>query len=459
MYEGGGSSGLLMGLSARVTRIVEVVAVGALIALAAFVALGSVPTPAEWRAAAFFSGFGVVAAALTYRTSQATLGTISFLPYLSAAILSPNIAALLTVFVSTLVAEIVLRRPIIKLVFNISQHVFATAAGIVVYVSLGGRSAIEHPPGVVPFLALVITYFVLNKLAVSTVVAATDGTPTKQHWIRSMRGSALYDALAIPLILFFGIAYSRLGPGWSAVLALPMLGIRQLYRTVFALQKINEELLQLMVASIEARDPYTSGHSQRVARYARLIAGAAGMSTKLAERTEIAALLHDVGKIHEEFAVILRKPGRLTDEEFEVMKTHPAKSADLVSKVSHFADLVPAIQAHHEAWDGRGYPHRLRGQDIPLAARVIALADTIDAMTTSRPYRDALSAEVVRAELSREAGRQFDPAICERLLSPAMWAQMTREIEAASIAFPFSDAAAEPVLSGRTRELATLASG
>jgi len=445
-----------MSLSPRVTRIVEVVAVGALVALAAFVALGEVPSPEEWRAAAFFSGFGIIAAALTYRTSQATLGTISFLPYLSAAILAPNIAALITVLVSTLVAEIVLRRPLVKLVFNISQHVFATAAGIVVYVGLGGKSALDHSPSVLPFLALVLTYFVLNKLAVSTVVAASDGTPTRQHWLRSMRGSAMYDALAFPLILFFGIAYSRLGPGWSAILALPMLGIRQLYRTVFALQKVNEELLQLMVASIEARDPYTSGHSQRVARYARLIARAAGMSTKLAERTEVAALLHDVGKIHEEFAVILRKPGRLTDDEFEVMKTHPAKSADLVSKVSHFADLVPAVRAHHEAWDGRGYPQRLRGQDIPLAARVIALADTIDAMTTSRPYRDALSADDVRAELSREAGRQFDPAICERLLSPAMWAEMTRELEAAALAFPFNQGVDERMTSGQTGEFATL---
>jgi len=446
-----------MSLSPRVTRIVEVVAVGALVALAAFVALGPVPTPEEWRAAAFFSGFGVLAAALTYRTSQATLGTISFLPYLSAAILAPNIAGLSTVFVSTLVAEIVLRRPLVKLVFNISQHVFATAAGIVVYLSFGGKSALHSSPSVLPFLALVLTYFVLNKLAVSTVVASSEGTPTKEHWIRSMRGSALYDALAFPLILFFGIAYARLGPGWTAILAAPMLGIRQLYRTVFALQKINEELLQLMVASIEARDPYTSGHSQRVARYARLIARAAGMSTKLAERTEVAALLHDVGKIHEEFAIILRKPGRLTDEEFDVMKTHPAKSAELVSKVSHFADLVPAVLAHHEAWDGRGYPQRLRGHDIPLAARVIALADTIDAMTTSRPYRDALSADDVRAELAREAGRQFDPAICERLLSPAMWAEMTRELEAAALAFPFNMGVEERVVSGQTGEFATLA--
>lgn len=439
-------------MDSRVRSIVEKVAVGALVALAAFLALGPTPTNEEWKAAAFFAAFGVLASALAYRTSQATLGTIGFLPYLSAALVAPNFAALASVFVSTLAAELFLRRPLIKLVFNVSQHVFSVAIGIGAFLVLGGTTALDDTPGAVPFLALVAVYFTLNKLAVSTVVAASDGSPTKAHWVRSMRGSALYDALAFPLILFFAVAYSRLGPGWSAILALPMLGMRQLYRTVFALQKVNEELLQLMVASIEARDPYTSGHSQRVARYARVIAKHAGMGAKQVERTEVAALLHDVGKIHEEFAVILRKPGRLTDEEFEVMKTHPARSAELVGRVSHFADLVPAVQSHHESWDGRGYPHALAGESIPLGARVIALADTIDAMTTSRPYRSALTADDVRSELLRERGRQFDPAICERLLVSTAWSEMTREIESAMIAFPVHGSSAMLPAEGTTGE-------
>ncbi|MBX3173541.1 MAG: HD-GYP domain-containing protein [Gemmatimonadaceae bacterium] len=442
----------------RVRSIVEKVAVGALVALAAFLALGPEPTIAEWRAAAFFAGFGVLASALAYRTSQATLGTIGFLPYLSAALVAPNIAALVSVLVSTLAAELFLRRPLVKLVFNVSQHIFSVALGIGAYLALGGSTALNHTPGAIPFLALVAVYFTLNKLAVSTVVAASDGSPTKAHWVRSMRGSVLYDALAFPLILFFAVAYSNLGAGWSAILALPMLGMRQLYRTVFALQKVNEELLQLMVASIEARDPYTSGHSQRVARYARVIAKHAGMGVKAVERTEIAALLHDVGKIHEEFAVILRKPGRLTDEEFEVMKTHPGRSAELVGRVSHFADLVPAVQSHHESWDGRGYPHSLKGADIPLGARVIALADTIDAMTTSRPYRAALTPDDVKSELHRERGRQFDPAICERLLTPAAWSELTREIESATIAFPVHGLSPLLPIEGTTGEFLAVAS-
>jgi HD-GYP domain-containing protein (c-di-GMP phosphodiesterase class II) len=152
----------------------------------------------------------------------------------------------------------------------------------------------------------------------------------------------------------------------------------------------------------------------------------------------MAALLHDVGKIHEEFAPILRKPGRLTAEEFDVMKSHSARGAVLVSKVSHFEDLVPMIEAHHESWDGRGYPNQIAGQDIPRGARIIALADTIDAMTTSRPYRAAMTDEDVRLEIEREAGRQFDPIIVRKLLVDANWREVCREIDVAVSEHPVS---------------------
>lgn len=444
-------------MNSRVVRIVEVMAVGAAVALAAFLALGPVPTVEQWRAAGFFACFGVLAVSLVYRTSQQTLGSIGFLPSLSVALVSPNAAALLTVLFSSLVAEFVVRRAPLKGIFNAAQQVFSVAAGIGVYLALGGTSVLDGSGApVVPFFALVLTYFTLNKLAVSTVVAAAEGGRTSVLWLRSMQRSALYDALAFPLILFFAIAYARLGPGWSAILALPMLGMRQLYRTVFALEKVNEELLQLMVASIEARDPYTSGHSQRVARYARVIARAAGFGGKLIDRTEVAALLHDVGKIHEEFAAILRKPSSLTEHEFEVMKTHPTRSADLIAKVSHFGDLVAPVRAHHEAWDGSGYPNQLRAEAIPLPARIIALADTVDAMTTSRPYRDGLSLAQVRDEIRRVSGKQFDPQICQKLLAPANWKLLTEEVASAQRAYPITSATVEESSRGNTGEFVSV---
>lgn len=422
----------------RVHRIVESVAACAVLASAASLAYGQVPTQEQWQAAIFFTAFGLLACLLLYQTSSTTSGSIGFLPFLSIAVISPNSAALATVFVSILGAEVIAQRKPLKAVFNIAQYVCAEAGAITVYVMLGGESILDRQPPVAAFLGLVATFLILNKAAVSIVVAASSGADVRAHWLRSMRLSAFYDLLAFPLILFFAVAYARLGPQWSAALALPMLGLRQMYKTNVALQKINEELLQLIVAAIEARDPYTSGHSQRVARYAGVIARAAGLSDRAAERVVTAALLHDVGKIHEEFAPILRKPGRLTEEEYEIMKTHSAKSAALVGKVSHFADIVPLIHAHHEAWDGSGYPLGVAESEIPHGARIIALADTIDAMSTSRPYRRAMSEQEVLEELQRECGRQFDPALVSVITMGAAWKLMTAEIESATLAFPAS---------------------
>jgi putative nucleotidyltransferase with HDIG domain len=252
------------------------------------------------------------------------------------------------------------------------------------------------------------------------------------------RGTLVNDVLALPLVLIFALMYTKLGYLWSGMLALPMIGTRQLYKSVFELEQINEELLQLMVAAIEARDPYTSGHSQRVARYSRVIARVVGLGSRLVEEIGTAALLHDVGKIHEEFAPILRQPRKLTNAEYEVMKTHSAKGAALVSKVSQFKNIVSAVRGHHEAWGGAGYPDALVGDAIPLGARIITIADTIDAMTTIRPYRPARSLVDVRAELFRVMGVQFDPTILAALFAAENWEELSLEVEIAAREFPSS---------------------
>ena len=207
--------------------------------------------------------------------------------------------------------------------------------------------------------------------------------------------------------------------------------MRQLYRTTLELTKVTEELLDLMVAAIEARDPYTSGHSQRVSRASKIIARAMGLRPAEIERVGVAALLHDVGKIDEAFAPILAKEGRLTPEEWDTMKRHPIRSAELVGLLSSLKDVVPAVRHHHENWDGTGYPDGIKADAIPLASRIIMFADTLDAMTTDRPYRKALSVEEAKAEFIRFRGRQFDPSICDRILEDAPWAEIYQSYTAA----------------------------
>jgi putative nucleotidyltransferase with HDIG domain len=180
------------------------------------------------------------------------------------------------------------------------------------------------------------------------------------------------------------------------------------------LERVNKELLELMVKAIEARDPYTSGHSLRVSEYARSMARDLGLSSKQVDQIESAALLHDVGKIYEEFAPLLRKEGKLTPDERMLMQRHPARSAELAATIAEFRGPVAlAIRHHHENYDGSGYPDGLASESIPLASRIIMIADTMDAMTTDRPYRKALSFERVLEELRKFSGKQFDPKLVE----------------------------------------------
>jgi putative nucleotidyltransferase with HDIG domain len=200
-------------------------------------------------------------------------------------------------------------------------------------------------------------------------------------------------------------------------------------------ERVNRELLELMVKSIEARDPYTSGHSLRVSEYARQIARELGLAPGHVDQIGTAALLHDVGKIYEEFAPLLRKEGRLTPEERILMQAHPVRSAELAGTIAEFRGQVQAdIRNHHENYDGTGYPDGLAGESISIGARIIMVADTLDAMTTDRPYRMALTLQRALEELTRLAGRQFDPRLVaivsksaglRRLLGPQQPAERT----------------------------------
>jgi HD-GYP domain-containing protein (c-di-GMP phosphodiesterase class II) len=263
-------------------------------------------------------------------------------------------------------------------------------------------------------------------------------------WRQNTLKSIGYDVLVVPVAYFFAWFYREHGIVGAFALAVPLIGFRQLYKTHWRLQRAHEDLLRLMVAAIEARDPYTSGHSQRVARNSKAIARMIGLSAKQCEQVGVAALLHDVGKIHEVFAPILSKPDRLTKEEWAIMQTHPVKSAELVAQAHQLRQIVPAVRHHHENWDGSGYPDGLAGEEIPLGARIIIFADTMDAMTSDRPYRRALTESDVRLELERMKGRQFDPSMCDQLLASPQFRTLFAPLGPAASAVP---EAPEPKLS------------
>ncbi len=181
------------------------------------------------------------------------------------------------------------------------------------------------------------------------------------------------------------------------------------------IQKVYLSTIEVLATAIDAKDPYTQGHSRRVTQYSVAIAEELNLSPKEVESIRYAGLLHDVGKIGIKDSII-RKPGRLTDEEYAIIKKHPAIGAKILRPVDFLADKIPGVLHHHEYYDGRGYPEHLTGENIPLAGRIICVADAFDAMTTNRPYRKGLTVKTAVGELQKFSGKQFDPVCVEAFM-------------------------------------------
>lgn len=188
-----------------------------------------------------------------------------------------------------------------------------------------------------------------------------------------------------------------------------------LIHSINKIQRLSEQIILALSAAIDAKDAYTNGHSDRVAEYSREIAKRMGKNDTEVNDIYYAAMLHDVGKIGIP-GEIINKPGRLTDEEFDIIKSHTVKGAKILESISEMPGLSVGARWHHERYDGKGYPNGLKGEDIPETARIICVADCYDAMSSNRSYRKALPQEIVRAEIEKGRGTQFDPAIADIML-------------------------------------------
>jgi len=377
------------------------------------------------------AGLALVGESLSVLLPRSAEGSMGFIPYFALPLVIPGWQAVGAAAIVRGVVELFGKRAPVKKIFNIAAYVLMEAVAVVVFLGLGGRSllsfsgitSVARVTSEVGAAALLATAagLVTNNLVVIGAIALSHKQSINQVWSQNHKPTVGIDILATPLVFVFAWVYAAFGVIVTATLWIPILGLRQLHRTKVQLEQSNQELLELMVKSLEARDPYTSGHSRRVHHYSMIIARAIGLDERTVSEVGQAALLHDVGKIHEKYAKVLSKTEKLTPEEWALIQEHSNDGADLVATMSHLRDIVPAIRHHHENWDGTGYPDRIAGEMIPIASRIIRFADTIDAMTTERPYRGPLTEPEVRAEVVRCRGTQFDPMIADRLLSSSLW--------------------------------------
>ena len=182
------------------------------------------------------------------------------------------------------------------------------------------------------------------------------------------------------------------------------------------LERISMQIVKALSGAVDAKDTYTNGHSLRVAEYSKEIARRAGLSKEMQDDIYMMGLLHDVGKIGVPDAII-NKPAHLTEEEFAVIRNHPVMGARILKNIKDFPKLITGARWHHERYDGKGYPDGIAGEEIPLEARIIAVADAYDAMSSRRSYRDVLPQETVRLEIEKGKGTQFDPVMTKIVLS------------------------------------------
>ena len=308
---------------------------------------------------------------------------------------------------------------LVQLVFNVSQVTVSSAVAYGAYKLVVLH--VLHAPGPLALLAAAITHFACNTWAMSTIIGLTEDKPIYKTWSEIYLWSFPYymvGAAAAGLVNFLNAHI-----GWqSSLLVLPPIYLMyrsyRLYLGKLETEKKHAEqvsslhlrTIEALALAIEAKDENTSEHLARVRVYAMELAKELGLTEDETEALKAASVLHDIGKL----AVpehIISKPGKLTPEEFEKMKIHPIVGAEILEQVHFPYPVVPIVRAHHEKWDGSGYPFGLTGEAIPIGARILAAVDCLDALASDRQYRKALPLDEAMNKVASEAGTSFDPKV------------------------------------------------
>lgn len=337
-----------------------------------------------------------------------------------------------------LLVDLAGRKPWTHVVFNTSNYALTFGiSSLLWHVLSGGHSLVTLPFHIMSLLSVilvVLVFYLVNVLLMNAYLAIANHRSISYIWLSQDLGFLLpYVSLEVVGVLFALVWEAS--PIITPLLFVPAVTTYLAFETIQRLQRQTQQAMIAMADAIDARDAYTAEHSHRVATLAKRIAEVAGLKDHEIERVEMAARVHDIGKIGIGNDS-LHKGGPLSDDEWEVMRRHPVIGEQLLRPYRQFRHEAAIVRHHHERWDGKGYPDKIRAHQIPIGARIIAVADTFDAMTSSRPYRAALSREVAIEEIRNNAITQFDPQIVASFLEVMEEANKVRPINRDQVALP-----------------------
>jgi HD superfamily phosphohydrolase YqeK len=330
------------------------------------------------------------------------------------------------------------------MIFNGAQLALSTSLAGAAYLATGGPiGGVDgsHFPGIaLPLAVASATYFVTNTSFVAGMVSLVRRVRFSEVWsmnFLSIAGSTVAFAV---LGVLLATLYLEMGL-WAIIFVLvPLIVARRALAAAIVMDQAYESTVRSLIRAIEAKDAYTSGHAGRVSQIAEMIARRYGLPERKVRALRIAAIMHDVGKLVVSTRV-LQKPGKLTEDEYEHMRDHPQYGCEIVEEIDFLreGDAIDAVRHHHERMDGRGYPDGIAGDEIPLTARIVMVADAFDAMTSTRSYRPAKPVEKALGELRRCEGTQFDPevlAALERAIALEGWEPSPEAFEGEKTARP-----------------------
>ncbi len=303
--------------------------------------------------------------------------------------------------------------PYYKTIFNIAQGSIISSIMGFVYIYAGGLV------GQFNLLLTLLILFVgslVNTLIISILISITNKQKLISLWLENMKGTILSSIAVGTLGIIIALAHIAYGYGAVLLFFGPLLLARHSFKLYIGMKNMYISTIETLNKVVEAKDPYTSGHANRVEEYSIKLAEAYGLTYEKIQNIKKASILHDIGKI----AIndnILNKVSKLTEEEIAQIRLHPSVGADILSKMDFLGEVSRIIRYHHERYDGKGYPEKLSGEGIPLEACILAIADSYDAMTTDRPYKNAMTKKEALDEIKNNAGSQFHPELSELFIS------------------------------------------